>query len=134
MEQIRKIDGEYYYGEEKCKDANSAYTRFRNDYHAGLGRCVYKRLDRIGMRVERVHGFGFCFERPVATNPKWLKYRKVKYRLLGLLGTCYYRIFGVWDIPEVTDEEYEDWFDWAFSQHSTAITLTGRKDGFGRNN
>lgn len=131
MEQINIRNGEYYYGEEKCSDANDLYCRFRTDYHRELGRVASKRLDKP-VREERIHGFGFCFDRPVRTEPRWLKYKKVKYRLLGLIGTSYYRIFGIWDCPEVTDDEYEDWFDWAFSQNSKAITLVGKNERYGR--
>lgn len=132
MEQITKRNGEYYYGGKKCKDADAAYTMFRDEYHKELGRCVSRRLNRIGSRVERVHGFGFDFDRAVKSNPEWYKYKKVQCKLLGLVGTCYYRIFGIWDIPQVSEEEYEEWFDWAFSRHSTAVALKGRKDNLGR--
>ena len=132
MEQITKVNGVYYYGEQACKDADDAYRRFRDEYHMGLGRQFYRRLDRIGQRVERIHGFGFIFEGGCPYAGEFEYTGRVGYRFLGLIGICYCRIIGLWDIPESVGDRFEEWFDWAFSRGSGVLMATGRKDGSGR--
>lgn len=133
MEQIVRRDGRIYYGEQLCEDADDAYCRFRYDYHRSLGKRAYHRLNRLGQREERVHGYGFVFTHPVyfrrndggACKP-------VNSRLLGLVEGAYCRGVGAWDIPCDNELEFERWFDWAFSKGSGAIRLVGRKDKAGR--
>jgi hypothetical protein len=132
MEQITKRDGIYYYGGRKCLGVCDAYTRFREDYHRGLGKRVHKRLDRLGWRTERVHGFGFVFADGRPGVPACHKGTRIPYRILGLVGLSYCRILGQSDIPCVSDEDFERWVDWAFSRGSGALRLVGRKDGTGR--
>ena len=131
MEQIIKSGEQYYYGERKCRDADDAYCRFRDEYHAGIGRVAFKRLTRLGSRTERVHGYGFVFEEdPV--DPK-LHFTVVPTRLMGIIAGAYCRMLGGWDIPwTVDDDNYEQWFDWAFSYGSRAIKLARTKDKSGR--
>ncbi len=130
MEQITRKDGRIYYGQRKCEDADDAYRRFRNDYHESVGRKAFFRLDRLGQRMERVHGFGFDFDGPVL--PVKEHYGKTKYRLLGLVDISYCRLVGLWDMPELGDGEWERWLDWAFSRNSGALSLVGRNDKSGR--
>ena len=134
MEQIDKRNGVIYYGNQVCKDADDAYVRFRDDYHASLGRVAYLRLDRIGQRKERVHGFGFVFDPPFQDAPDEFRgLGRVRCRILGFLGIAYSRIVGAWDLPEFTDEQqYERWLDWAFSKGSGALRTVGRRNKSGR--
>ena len=94
MEQITKRDGIYYYGGRKCLGIGDAYTRFREDYHKGLGKRVHKRLDRLGWRTERVHGFGFVFADGRPGVPACHTGTRIPYRILGLVGLSYCRILG----------------------------------------
>lgn len=129
MEKITKSNGRWFYGEQECRDADEAYWLFRNDYHTSIGKAVRLRLNRIGYRKERVHGFGFVFsERPKPSR----KYRRVGYRMLGLVDVCYCRIIAVSDSGCETEEEFEEWFDYAFSKSSGALRLDGRGEKTGR--
>lgn len=132
MEQITKVDGIYYYGKQACKDADAAYGRFRGEYHMGLGRQVFKRLDRLGQRQERVHGFGFVFEGGSDYPGDFGSLGRAEYRIIGLVGICYCRIIGIWDIPEGVGGRIEEWLDWAFSRGSGALSLVDRKSRSGR--
>lgn len=131
MEQITRRNGVIYYGEQQCVDIEDAYKRFRRDYHDGLGREVYKRLDRIGRREERIHGFGFIFDKSLDFGNDFSGCARVPYRM-ALVGMFYCRFIGIEDIQNVPEDRYEDWFDWAFSKGSGALRLVGRKDGSGR--
>ena len=126
MEQVTKWDGEYYYGDKHFYNIDDAYRRFRDDYHRSLGKRNFRRLDSPDRR-ERVHGYGFEFD------VEWDGDRnRVPVRLLGLVCGAYCRMLGGWDIPCSSEEEYERWFDWAFSRGSGALKLVGRKDKAGR--
>lgn len=129
MEQIIKKDGQIFYGKEKCLDAESAYCKFREDYHASIGRKAFLRLNRLGSRQERIHGFGFSFSSAV---PPFVSDTRVPYRILGLVGISYCRIVGGWDIPCRTEDEFERWLDWAFSRGSGTLRLVGKNDKSGR--
>lgn len=133
MEQIVRRDGRIYYGERVCRDADDAYCRFRNEYHESLGKRAYYRLNRIGQRKERIHGYGFVLGEPLR-NPEAETGggRRVPVRLLGLVAGSYCRILGGWDIPDLDEQEFDRWFDWAFSEGSGALMLVGRKDKSGR--
>jgi len=134
MEQITKRNGKYYYGQSGCVSADDAYGRFRRAYHESLGREVFKRLDRIGQRVERIHGFGFDFSSEPGSD-KFDSYRgfgKVRYRIFGLVGIAYCRGLGMWDIPFVSEDEFDEWFFWAFSRNSGVLTLVGKNQKTGR--
>ena len=127
MEQITKVDGKYYYGKTFCRDISEAYRLFRNDYHRSLGKRVYRRLDKAP-RQERVHGYGF-----VSSGASWDgDRRRVPVRLLGLVCGSYCRMLGGWDVPCSTEDEFEQWFEWAFSKGSGALRLAGRKEKAGR--
>lgn len=120
MEQIVKIDGKLYYGKVECHDADDVYSRFRDEYNASVGRVAFKRLSRLGSRKERVHGGGFYFKRE-RVNPH-LHYATVPVRLMGLVCGSYCWMLGSWDLPRtVDDENFEQWFDWAFSKNSGAL-------------
>jgi hypothetical protein len=135
MEQIVKENGQILYGKQRCTGADDAYCRFRDDYHDALGKRAYERLNRLGQREERIHGYGFVFAHPVyfggddggACKP-------VDSRLFGLVEGSYCRGVGAWDIPDYSEDEFERWFDWAFSRGSGALRLVGRKDKSGRTN
>lgn len=132
MEQITKRGGVYYYGDRECKDIDEAYERFRADYHASVGRNTHARLDRLGQRTERVHGFGFVFEGGIPYQAEFRDFPKVDCRLLGFLGIANCRIIGCWDFPDLDEETFERWFDWALSKGSGALRLVGRKYKSGR--
>lgn len=131
MEQIVKRGGVYYYGEVECINADDAYWRWREDYHKWLGRAVYRRLGRIGTRKERVHGWGFVYDRePVLSG---VPGELVPTRLLGLIQGSYCRMLGAWDLPgEMGDDEFDGWIEWAFSERTRAVRLIGRRQKTGR--
>ena len=130
MEQITKREGKIFYGQRKCANADEAYRRFRDEYHNELGKKVFQRLNRRG-RKERIHEYGFVFS--VARQPpEEVGFCRIRYRLFSVIGISYCRIVSGWDMPEMDDDLYEEWFDWAFSRGSGALILVGRKDGYGR--
>lgn len=130
MEQINRTDGIYWYGKERCDDVECAYRRFREDYHRELEKAVYHRLDRIGQRKERIHGFGFVFD----TDPERMDCGRVPCRILGLARIVYFRIVGGWDIPDGSDDDFDRWLDYAFSARycREALVFDNRKDKAGR--
>lgn len=135
MEQIIRKDGQIFYGEYRCTDADDAYCRFRDDYHCALGKRAYYRLNRLGQREERVHGYGFVFSSPLDfKRDDGRTCQPVDSRLFGLVEGAYCRGFGGWDLPDYTEDEFERWFDWAFSKGSGALRLIGKKDKSGRTN
>ena len=131
MEQIERIDGELFYGETRCKDIEEAYRRFKNDYHQSIGRAAYNRLNRLGSRTERVHCSGFIFSKP-QFNPFGEQTGVVPIYLLGLISGAYCKTLGGWYIPDGTDEQIEQWIDWAFSKGSGALRLIGKNQKTGR--
>ena len=129
MVEIKKIDGVYWYGKQRCDTVEEAYRHFREDYHLSLGKAVHLRLNRLGNRKERVHGFGFVF----ADEPGGMDCRRVPCRILGLAHITYFRIVGCWDMA-FGDDEFDRWLDYAFSEKNcrTALVLDNRKDKAGR--
>ena len=108
-------------------DADEAYCRFRSDYHASIGRQAFLRLNRLGQREERIHGFGFDFTRRIGNQKdEFRRYGTVLYRMAGRIGISYLRVFGLFDYESVPDEEFERWFDWALSRGSGALKLKRR--------
>ena len=127
MEQIVRKEGKLYYGERFCRDAEEAYELFRKDYHASIGRQAFLRLNRLGQRSERIHGFGFDFSRPIEdSGDEFRRYGTIRYRMAGRIGISYLRIFGINDYGHVPDEEFEQWLDWALSRGSGAMKLKRR--------
>lgn len=127
MEQIVRKDGQIYYGRIRCVDADDAYSRFRDDYHASIGREAFLRLNRLGQRSERIHGFGFDFTKQIEDpGNEFRRYGTVLYRMAGRIGISYLRVFGLHDYRSVPDEEFEQWFDWALSRGSGAMKLKRR--------
>lgn len=127
MEQIVRKDGQIYYGRIRCVDADDAYSRFRDDYHASIGREAFLRLNRLGQRSERIHGFGFDFTKPLdSRRDDFRRYGTVLYRMAGRIGISYLRVFGYYDYESVPDKEFEQWFDWALSRGSGAMKLKRR--------
>lgn len=129
MEKITKSNGKWFYGERECRDVDDLYGLFRNEYHNSIGKAVRLRLNRIGYRKERVHGFGFVFSEQPRVHKK---YRRVGYRMLGLVDVCYCRMIAVSDVNCDNEEEFDEWFDYAFSQGSGALRLEGRNEKTGR--
>ena len=125
MEQIVRRDGQIYYGRIRCVDADEAYCRFRDDYHASIGRQAFLRLNRLGQRMERVHGFGFDFTKRI-DDSDFCGNGTVFYKLAGKVGISYLRVFGIHDYKSVSDEEFERWFDWALSRGSGVLKLKRR--------
>ncbi len=132
MEQIIRKDGQIYYGDILCRNADDAYGYFREDYHAQLGKRVYRRLNRVGQREERVHEFGFCFAGGgYAVHNDF--YGRIDTRLLGLVCGSYCRMLGGWDVPrEIGESEFEQWYDVLFSEGSRGLRLVGRNTKAGR--
>ena len=133
MEEITRRDGIYYYGDRKCSGADEAYERYRREYHASIGRDAFRRLDRLGQRVERVHGSGFCSAIDYSDCiDEFRGYGKIRYRMVGMLGISYSRIVGLYDYGHVPDTVFERWLEWAFSRGSGALKLVGKKQKTGR--
>lgn len=135
MEQITKRENVFYYGDRLCGGADEAYREYRDDYHEALGKRVYRRLNRIGQREERIHGFGFVFDADTKRESvlPGVSGRVVPVRLLGLICGSYCWVLGAWDMPEFSEEkEFEDWFDCVFSSGSGCVRKLGRKDKAGR--
>jgi len=133
MEQITKRDGVLYYGETPCKDENDAYDWFHDEYNERMGKSFSLYLENIMQRTERIHEFGFVRlwnDKPEREN--CFGRRRTKYRLMGLIGIHYCRIFGMWDYPKLTDEEFERWFEWAMTRGNDAVVLVERKSASGR--
>ena len=131
MEQITRRDGIYYYGDERCAGVEQVYERFREDYHSSVGRKAFQRLDRIGQRTERIHGFGYCFA-DERGGDEFRRYGKVRYRMGGLVGISYSRILGLYDYAHIPDDEFEAWLDWAFTRGRGVLRLVGRRKNTGR--
>ena len=133
MEQIVKRDGRIYYGDWLCSDADGAYRLFRNEYNASCERSAFLRLNRLGQREERIHGYGFVFSHPLSfKRDDGGTGGKTRVRILGLVDISYCRIVGCKDWPDnLSDDEFEKWLDWAFSRGSGALRTVG-KDKSGR--
>ena len=134
MEQITRKYGVLYYGNIKCKDENDAYDWFHDEYNTSMGKAASLYLENALQRKERIHEFGFV--RPYDDIPereRCFGHRRVRYRILGLIGIHYCRIVGLWDIPKMTEEQMDRWIEWAFTRGSGGLSLLGRKEGFGRN-
>jgi len=129
MEKISKTDGVYYYGNIRCMDEHDAYRRFRDDYNRSLGAAVHLRLNRIGSRQERVHGFGFFFADKAYVRrleDEFASFPKVPYRIIGFLSVSPVRMIR--DIPEFDDEEkLYRWVDWICMSGNDKLYITGRK-------
>lgn len=128
MEKIARRNGVLYYGDKICSSVEEAYSRFREDYHKSIGKATYQRLDRLGQRIERLHGYGFVFD----TEPEEFPCKKTDCRIMGLLGISYVRMIGIWDYPDVSEEDFDKWFDYAFSRKGKALKTVGRKLKTGR--
>lgn len=136
MEKIERRNGQLYYGEKPCHNADEAYALYREDYHKSLGRQVYKQLDRVGQRTERTHGIGYYFSwREQPDSKEFLYCKRTRYYVMGLLGISYCYMVGSWDIPEHnTEADFDRWYNWAFDHNSNGLVLAGwRKYGSGRN-
>lgn len=132
VEQITRRDGIYYYGDRPCHSADEAYGRWRTDYHKIVGRAAYHRVDRLGQRTERLHGYGFDFAGPVPVGVLPDSGR-IRCQILGLVLVSYCRLIGLWDYGYVSDEEFDGWFDWVFSRGSGALRTVGKRKATGRN-
>lgn len=138
MEQIIKKDGKLYYGRQVCSDSNDAYCRFRDDYHASLGKRVYRRLN-LPEREERVHGFHvyyspdyersldaeFCGR--VAEGDK-----KAQYYLMGIVQLSYCRMLSGKDFPDYEEERFWRWLDWFLLHGDKMMRQVGLNDKSGR--
>ena len=122
MEQIRRINGTIYYGTEECVDIDDAYLKFREDYNRTIGTAVHFRLDRLGLRKERVHGFGIIRPHTYVLK-KCGPTVKVKYRLLGLINLCYWWFV---DIQPVDENDFDDWLEYAFTKGTGALMYVGK--------
>lgn len=124
MEEITRRSDVLYYGKEPCQDIDDAYRKFREDYNRAAGRQSFLRIDKVGQRVERGHGFGFNFSTKMQA-PERLAYGdgRLPIRLLGILCTSYCWITGCWYYQEISDENFEFWFDGVFAKENLASTI-----------
>ena len=134
MEQITKRGTEYWYGEQRCKDADDCYKRFREGLYAKLGKSVYRHLN-VKYRQERIHGFHAYYtdafkqslEREFGNDSQ-----RVPVFILGLSGISYTYAFNLEDCPDYEEEKFYRWIDWALLNYGTVLKLKGRKSGRGR--
>ena len=131
MEQITRRGNGYYYGGLRCDNADDAYEELRADYHAGLGRDASRRLDRIGQRTERIHGFGFCRNDASDLEDEFYDVGRIDCRMLGLVQIHYCRIVGLWDCPTMDEDRFERLVEWLFTRGSGVLRTVG-KDKSGR--
>jgi hypothetical protein len=80
--------------------------------------------------MERVHGFGFEFLHRIL--PPEGCGGKTRCRFLGLVYLSYCRLVGLWDYPDIPEEKFDEWFDWAFSRGSGALRTLGKNRKVGR--
>ena len=133
MEQITRTDGVYYYGNHRCRSVDEVYLLFRTDYHNALGKAVHNRLDRVGQRTERIHGYGFDFSEGCEPESHGYEvYGKTPYWLAGLVGTSYCRMVRLWDMPPIEEEDFENWSDWVFTRGRKALKMLGKNRKVGR--
>lgn len=130
MEQITKVSGCFYYGKSVCESVDDAYSKFRKDYHQSLGKNVAARLNRLGSRKERVHGYGIDFAEPKESSV--ILEKKVPVYLMGIVADGYCRMLGMHNAPDLEEEEYEQWLDFAFSRNSGVLRTVGVKFKAGR--
>lgn len=134
MEKIEKRKDTFYYGDKACSNAGEAYGLFREDYHKELGKRVYRRLNRVGQREERVHGFGSYY--PVKYSDelaeKYGNTGRVRSYLMGIVDISYCRMVGIWDMPDISDDECDAYLDWLVDRKSNALYLVGRNVKTGR--
>lgn len=140
MEQIIRKNGKLYYGKQICSDGNDAYCRFRDDYHASLGKRVYRRLNSPE-REERIHGFHTYytpeFERRL--DEEFLRTvdegnKRIRYYLLGIVQLSYCRMFSGADFPDYEEERFWRWLDWFILHAGELTTQVGRNEKSGRTN
>ena len=132
MEQITKKDGVFYYGDQKCDNVEDAYLRFRREYHDSIGRKAFRRLDRLGQRRERIHGFGFCFPEDDPIHRLSFSLPRRRCELLGLVGIHYFWMIHLSDLHDLTEKEFDDYLDWALRKGSKALIFSGRRKKLGR--
>ncbi len=129
MEKITRINSSYYYGAESYSSADAVYKKFRNEYHKTLKRNFHYRLDTIGQRKERIHGFGFVFKPTLECDFSAARYTCF---LLGLVDISYVRSIGIWEYKDIKDEDFGLWLDWIFRRGTKSLRLVGAKDKVGR--
>lgn len=130
MEQITRKDGIIYYGGRVCRNADDAYCHFRDDYHAGLGKRVYRRLNYPD-RTERIHETAIVFEEEYGRelDREFVGYdKRIPTRLLGLAGVSYCWIFSGKDFPDFEEDKYWRWFEWLYSGRGRSLIRHLGKD------
>lgn len=134
MEQITSIDGDIYYGRSRCKNADEAYRKFRSDLQLELKNRDNRRLNAFSRRKERIHGYGIDFDPGRSGDLEKLfgHLGKVRYRIIGMMGASYCRIVGLWDMPRIQEEVFEEYIDYLFDRRSHALRLVSRRDRTGR--
>ena len=134
MEKITRREDGLYYGERRCASADEAYQLYREDYHSSLGKRVYRRLNRLGSRKERIHGFGIDFIQEYSDElaNRFERYGRAKCRIMGIVGISYCRMVGIWDLPNVNDDDFPAYLDWLLDRRSNALYVVGRRSGSGR--
>lgn len=134
MEQIARNNGVLYYGKQICRDANDAYLCFRDDYHASLGKAVYRRLN-MPDREERIHGFKVYFSDSIQReldSEFGVPSGRIQCRLIGLVGISYCRDVDVSGFPDYNDDKFGRWFDWFLSHAHEMMRLVGTNVKAGR--
>ena len=117
MVQITRDDaGIYHYGDIRYVVADDVYRRWRDDYHASIGRVAFLRLNRLGQRRERVHGRGFVH---TGGYKPGVHGAAVPVRLLGIVNGSYWWLLSGRDIRwDMGDDGWGEWIEAAFSAGS----------------
>lgn len=133
-EKITRKSDVFYYGVQTCRNADDAYCRFRDDYHASLGKRAYRRLN-VQEREERIHGLHFYFSDALAKSLDLefgVPNQRIPCRLLGLVGISYCWGLDGANVPDYEDERFGRWLDWFLLHANDLMKKIGLNDGVGR--
>lgn len=124
----------FYYGVQVCRSADDAYCRFRDDYHAFLGKRAYRRLN-VQEREERIHGLNFYFSDALAKSLDvefGAPDKRIPCMLLGLVGISYCWCLDGSNAPDYEDDVFERWLDWFLLHANDLMKKIGLNDKVGR--
>lgn len=129
MEQITKVREAIYYGVRLCHDVDEAYRLFREDFHNSLGKAYYRRLN-IPARIERIHGHKTWMtdSRYEEADRRFSGTGRVPCYILGIIDISYVYTIGLWDIPDIDEQRFDDYMDWLFSR-TGALRMMGNGNG-----
>ena len=137
---IEKTEGKILFNGDYCASAAAAYQLFRAKYNKALGTANHLKFGHVGQRVERITRVGIDFDSQYMQElqDRFGGTKKVRYYILGLVGSVYCRSFGSWDfdtvLEQLDDEGVEEYLDWLMCAGFKNARLHGRRDQVGRTN